>query len=243
MQALKILLVAIVILVASESVRGQRSGNVTKSRNNFSTPKIRGKKAKIICPVFIHDRYPYHGVGFKFGDPLALTYKFYPNKRFSLALDFGKAASGLYNDYFRDKFNSYVRKDTFATGESTLGYLTHRVRSDLIGELKVLYHVDAQKISDGLQVYAGAGWKWRNTELKYDYEYRQGDTALPASDPFGSFYRNRMTMGPQFVGGIEYAYFRIPVAAFVEVEYFTDLQADPGWNRFEGGVGLRYIFN
>jgi hypothetical protein len=28
----------------------------------------------------------------------------------------------------------------------------------------------------------------------------------------------------------------------MEVEFFTDVQADPGWRRFEGGVGLRYVF-
>jgi hypothetical protein len=49
-------------------------------------------------------------------------------------------------------------------------------------------------------------------------------------------------MGPQIVGGIEYAYFQLPLSAFMEVEFFTDVQADPGWQRFEGGVGLRYIF-
>jgi hypothetical protein len=49
-------------------------------------------------------------------------------------------------------------------------------------------------------------------------------------------------MGPQVIIGIEYAYFQIPISAFMELEYFMDVQADPGWQRFEGGVGLRYIF-
>ena len=49
-------------------------------------------------------------------------------------------------------------------------------------------------------------------------------------------------MGPHLVAGIEYAYFQLPISAFLEVEYFTDILADPGWKRFEGGVGLRYIF-
>ena len=42
--------------------------------------------------------------------------------------------------------------------------------------------------------------------------------------------------------GIEYAYFSLPVSAFMELEYFTDMQTDPGYARIEGGVGLRYIF-
>lgn len=235
------LLVALIVVVTCESALAQRSRKVTKSRYHFSTPKVRGNKAKIICPIFDNSKYPFHGLGFKLGDPFAITYKFYPNKRFSFAVDFGRAASGLYNRYFREKFNFYVRADTLPSSESTLVYLSHRVKSDLIAELKLLYHVDAKRISDGLQGYAGVGWEWKRTHLSYVYEYNPGNTTPPLEDPFGSFERNRVTMGPQFVLGIEYAYFRIPISAFMEVEYFSDIQADPGWQRFEGGVGLRYI--
>lgn len=241
MRVPRILLVAFLSVVALECVQAQRSRRVTHSRLHFSNPKVKGSKAKIICPTFDKSRYPLHGLGFKLGDPFAVTYKFYPNKHFSVALDVGKAASGLYNHYFRDKFGMYLRTDTFPSTEANITYLTHRVKSDLIGEVKVLYHVDAQKISDGLQGYAGVGWEWKRTELQYDYEYSPGIAGPPLSEPFGSFDRNRVTMGPQFMLGIEYAYFRIPISAFMEVEYFTDIQADPGWQRFEGGVGLRYI--
>lgn len=242
MRSSKVLVVAIISLLSLEGAYAQRSGKkITRSRSHFSTPKVRGNKAKIICPVFDKSQYPFHSLGFKLGDPFALTYKYYPNKRFSFAVDFGKAASGLYNKYFREKFNTYVREDTFPAGQSTIVYLNHRVKSDLIAEAKVLYHVDAKKISDGLQGYAGVGWEWKRTHLQYDYQYSQDMNG--AEDPFGSFERTRVTMGPQAVVGIEYAYFSIPISAFMEVEYFVDVQGDPGWRRFEGGVGLRYIFN
>jgi hypothetical protein len=236
------LLVALVMLMAFDNALGQRSRKLTKSRYHFSTPKVRGNKAKIICPAFDNSKYPFHGLGFKLGDPFAITYKFYPNKRFSFAVDLGRPASGLYNRYFREKFNGYLDADTLSSDGSNLVYLSHRVRSDLIAEFKVLYHIDAKKISDGLQGYAGVGWEWKRTQLTYDYEYSPGSNNPPLEDPFGSFQRNRATMGPQFVLGIEYAYFRIPISAFMEVEYYSDIQADPGWQRFEGGVGLRYIF-
>jgi hypothetical protein len=242
MHASKVLLVAFVSLIAIEGAYAQRSRNVARSRYHFSTPKVRGNKAKIICPTFDKSKYPFHGLGFKFGDPFAITYKFYPNKKISFAVDVGKAASGLYNRYFREKFGTYVSSDTFPSTESTLVYLTHRVKSDVIGEVKVLYHLDAKGISEGLQIYAGVGWEWKSARLQYDYQYSQDPSDPQVSDPFGSFYRNRVTMGPQLVVGIEYAYFQIPISAFMEVEYFADIQADPGWQRFEGGVGLRYIF-
>jgi hypothetical protein len=75
--------------------------------------------------------------------------------------------------------------------------------------------------------------------LQYDYTYKAG---FSDPDKFGRFERTRFTMGPQAVVGIEYAYFKIPISAFMELEYFSDVLADPGWSRVEGGVGLRYVF-
>lgn len=230
-------LLVLLSLVSLQCVHAQRS-KVTKSRNHYSIPKVRGSKAKIVCPVFVNSKYPFHALGIKIGDPFAITYKFYPQKRWSFALDFGKAASGLYRDYFREKFGEYLAADTMAA-ESSMSYISHRVMSDFVVEAKLVYQIDASRISNGLQFYLGGGWEWKNTELTYDYEYNA--SSQPA-DPFGSFDRTRIAMGPQIVAGIEYAYFSIPVAAFMEVEYFTDIQADPGWTRFEGGVGLRYVF-
>jgi hypothetical protein len=89
-------------------------------------------------------------------------------------------------------------------------------------------------------MYLGGGWEWKRTRLQYDYTYTTGD--FRNVDEFGRFERSRVTMGPQLVMGIEYAYFSIPISAFMELEYFSDIQVDPGVTRLEGGVGLRYIF-
>jgi len=42
--------------------------------------------------------------------------------------------------------------------------------------------------------------------------------------------------------GFEYSYFSLPISAFIEIEWFTDVLLDPGYQRFQGGVGLRYVF-
>jgi hypothetical protein len=212
----------------------------TKERFNYNATRVRGAKAKIVCPIFSESKYPFHGFGFKLGDPFALTYKFYANKSFSLAVDLGRPASSLYNRYYREKFSSYIVTDTFSTAEAKIVPITHKVKSDLITEVKLLYNIDVTKISAGLQLYIGAGWEWKRTSLQYDYTYTSGD--FRQVDEFGRFERKRFTMGPQAVFGIEYAYFSIPVSAFMELEYFSDILADPGWYRLEGGVGLRYIF-
>jgi hypothetical protein len=220
-----------------------KKSSYTRDRYNYNAARVKGAKAKVACPIFEDSKYPYHGLGVKLGDPFALTYKFYPNKSFALAIDAGKPASGLYNHYYRQQFGTYyARMDTMAEGAS-ITYLTHKVKSDFILEAKVLYHFDAKVISPGLQFYVGAGWEWKNTQLRYDYVFESGGLPGPNDqNNLGNFSTSRFTQGPQAVIGIEYSYFQLPISAFMELEYFTDVELDPGWSRVEGGVGLRYIF-
>lgn len=189
-----------------------------------------------MCPIFVKSQYPYQGIGFKMGDPFALTYKYYPNKHWAFAADAGKAASGLYNRYYRGLFNNYL-PDTLR-GTQTVKYLGHKAVTDWFVEAKFLYQWDADVISEGLQVYAGLGWQWRQTKITYDFLFEDGlfETQI------GKFTERRFTYGPVAVVGFEYAYFSLPVSAFIEIEWFTDALLDPGYKRFQGGVGLRYIF-
>lgn len=207
--------------------------------SQYRVPRINGNKARIVCPIFESSRYPYQGIGFKLGDPFALTYKFYANKHFSFAADAGKAASGLYNKYYRGSFQGYL-PDTLKK-DQTISYLAHKAVTDWFIETKFLYQWDVEKISKGLQLYAGLGWQWRNTKLVYDYNFN--DRSLNQDDgKFGKLTESRFTYGPVAVVGFEYSYFSLPVSAFIEVELFTDALLDPGYQRFQGGVGLRYVF-
>lgn len=237
-----VVLCALTLESKAQRTKSYRNGKsvYTQKRFNVNATRVRGEKAKIVCPIFVNSKYPFHGFGFKLGDPFALTYKFYANKKLAFVADVGRPASSLYNRYYREKFDGYIVTDTFSTAEARIIPVTHKVISDIVAEGKVLYHVDAAKISQGLQLYVGAGWEWKRTSLQYDYTYSTGDFRL--NDEFGRFHRKRVTMGPQLVMGIEYAYFHIPISAFMELEYFSDIQADPGYYRLEGGVGLRYIF-
>jgi hypothetical protein len=237
MRFLKLITILVFCLLLIGEAAAQRSNGknaYSKSKLRHRTPKVRGHKAKIICPIFEKSHYPYQGLGFKLGDPFAVTYKFYPDERFSFGIDFGKASSGLYNRYFREKFDQYALNgnDTLSDN-AALSYSFHRLKRDFVFEAKLLYHIKRDKISPGLQMYFGGGWEWKNANIQYEYFYNSELRILN---------KKRFTMGPQLVAGIEYAYFQLPLSAFMEVEFFTDVQADPGWTRFEGGVGLRYIF-
>ena len=235
MRIIRSVILLLVVIMVSERALAQRANSVKgKTRHSIGSRK----QGKLLDPKADRGSFPYHSLGIKLGDPFALSYKFYGDKRFSFTIDFGKAGTGLYNRYYREKFFDYTRSDTFSTSDSFVQYLTHKVKRDLVGEAKFLYNFDADDISPGLQLYLGAGWEWKSSRIQYNYLYNPGSAE---SQP-GTLIRERLTMGPQIVAGIEYAYFEIPISAFIELEYFTDVQADPGWHRFEGGVGLRYIF-
>jgi len=211
----------------------------TKDRYNSKATHVSHRKAKTVCPIFEVSKFPYHGIGLKLGDPFALTYKFYPNKKWGFVADVGKASSGLYNRYYIEKFDEYAG----TAAKDTITYLSHRVKSDYVGELKVLYHFDATVVSPGLMFYVGAGWQVKSTKLQYSFTYDSSPSVgSGVRNEIDRMERSRFTQGPEVVLGIEYSYFQIPISAFMEVEYFQDVVADPGWKKFEGGVGLRYIF-
>lgn len=194
-------------------------------------------KAKIVCPIFENSQFPYQGIGIKLGDPFALTYKYYLDKKWGFVLDFGKAASALYSSYYREKFEEYIEADTIPTAGG-IDYLAHQAKLDIVGEVKVLRHFDIEKVSPGLRFYLGIGFELKTVQLTYDYLYDDGFN----QNKFGRFEQSRFTYGPEFIAGIEYSYFQMPISAFMEVELFTDVGLDPGWTKLQGGVGLRYIF-
>jgi hypothetical protein len=235
MRILFVLVFLLEITAYSQETRNHKLKKSTKNRS-MRAPSVSRDKARIICPIFENSEYPYQGLGLKMGDPVALTYKFYPNKNWSFALDAGKAASGLYSKYYRKIFTEYL-PDTLQ-GEESIKYLSHLATADWLVEAKVLHQWSIAKISPGLQIYAGLGWQWRATNLKYDYIYEDG----AFENELGKFNVHRFTYGPTAILGFEYSYFSLPLSAFIEVEGFMDALLDPGYKRFQGGVGLRYVF-
>lgn len=229
----KFVALILVCILAAFSSQAQRH----VVRKNFKPIKISKGKARIVCPIFEESAYPYQGIGVKLGDPFALTYKFYAHKNFAIAIDAGSAASGLYNQYHTDNFADEIRPDTLGLAQS-ITYLSHVVNYELVIEGKVLYQHDATKLLKGLQWYLGAGVQWRQVDITYDYLL---DISFSSSET-GQFDVNYTTMGPTAVFGFEYAYFQLPLSAFMEVEVYTDVIQDPGWMRFQGGIGLRVVF-
>lgn len=239
---MRMLRIIILLLLVNITVQGfaqkPRKSTYTKHRYNKNATKVPRSKAGIICPGVNITGYPYQAIGVKLGDPFALTYKVYPNKNFSVGLDFGKSSSGLYNRYYRTQFDAISQPDTLSGG-AELAYLTHAVQSDWVAELKFAYLINMEKLSPGLQFYIGAGMEWRDTRITYAYSY------LPFPNADGEIDEkkwNAVTQGITGVIGVEYAYFNLPISAFIELELYNDIRADPGWRHTQGGIGIRFVF-
>jgi hypothetical protein len=227
-----VLLLLQAFVTTTGSAQQRSKSNYSRTRYN-NAANVKGKKAKIVCPIFTQNKFPYHGIGFKIGDPFALTYKLFAGKKISIALDLGKAASGLYSRDYRDRFDDYLNRDTVAEG-STLAYLTTNVKADWASEIKALYNIDAAILSPGLQFYVGVGVQVKQTQLEYAYLY---DAVR-----IGKFTRTFSSVGQTTIAGLEYNYSSIPVSFFMELEFYTTIQNPAVLTRFQGGAGLRYVF-
>ena len=233
---MRILLFLTMLIIALPLCAQQKSW-LTKNIYSNNMRKM-SNKGGLLCPVNEKSAYPLHGLGIKLGDPTALTYKFYANKNIAFTIDGGMAASNLYTRYYRSKFEEYAEPLIVDPDTQGLNYLGQNIGRDLFGEIKVLYSLDAGKIADGLLVYTGLGWQVRSTNLSYNFQILD----FIAGDEITSLDVKRSTSGPSITLGIEYAYFEMPISAFMEMQVFFDSVLDPGWIRPQGGIGIRYIF-
>ena len=187
------------------------------------------RKMKIICPIFVPNEYPYQGIGVKVGDPFAVTYKLYASKFLAMEIAAGQGASFMYKKFYKSNFSNFP-------GLDTLNYLSHSVKTDFVGQFRLMFHAEIKSI-DGLDVYLGGGYQFKNTKILYKY-----------NDPVNGFSmeeettRSQFFNGPEVFLGLERANFSIPVSIFVEANTFFMLEANGLGPRFQAVVGIRYIF-
>jgi len=205
-------------------------------------PQVQQYNSPILqCPVFSKINFHRRAVGIKFGDPVAISYKYYESKNWAFVAEIGKSTSGLYNKYFREAFNKSYLPDSLSQNQ-TVKYLSHQTLADWFVEFKALYQIELSQTVDGLNLFMGIGSQWRNTIIRYNYIYDGIDSKGNQQTKVGSTDQSRFTYGLCVVSGLEYSAFSLPISAFLEVEYFTDGLVDTGYQRFQGGVGLRYNF-
>jgi hypothetical protein len=193
------------------------------------------KKMAVICPIFIPSEYPYQGIGFKAGDPFALTYKLYATKWLAFSIDAGIGAYGLYKDRYAELFYTLPEPES----DTTLTYFNHQVEKDTHISAKVSFYGDGPSFLRGLDYYVSLGWQFRYVDILYGYNQKISETETE----FGTLPIKQVDYnGPEVGFGLEYAYFDLPISAFMEINWFYDVVKQPTFIKFQGGIGLRYVF-
>jgi len=217
---------------------GQHS-EITRKNNkvkNYSSAKFKkNRKMAEICPIFHLSEYPYQGIGFRVGDPFAISYRFYATEHITFGVDVGPAASGLYSDLYRDKFDELEPPP-----DSTYLYQGHQVLNQNVFIAQIFYYKEGPRAIKGLDIYFGIGWEVQFVDVKYDYliiENFPPNNAKNGKDPITMSFK---PMGPIGTFGLEYAYFSLPITIFLDGSLFYDTQED--WRRIQGGIGIRYVF-
>jgi hypothetical protein len=233
MRTIGLMMIMLVVICghSTAQTRTYKGKKLTPMRS-YNNPSLVREKVGSTVPVFDEAGYPYQGIGIKLGDPFAVTFKFYVSERIALVADFGRTASSLYKTYYVGLFDTY-----FPDPEDTLSFTSQKVKADWVGELKLLYHIDANELAKGLKFYTGLGWQVRDTKLDFAYATKEPAEPEELTSP-----RRHQTQGATLVAGAEYANFNAPIAVFIETVLFYDLSKDKGWTRLQGGVGIRYIF-
>ena len=235
MVKLRILLLvglSLVFFTAFSQKRYKKSLNDTYKTQKHRPAKFKNnKKMAVICPIFIPSEYPYQGIGFKAGDPFAITYKLYLTEWFAFSIDGGIGAYGLYQDRYAELFYTLPESDT-------LEYFNHQVEKDTHISAKVSFYGDGPMFLKGLDYYVSLGWQFRYVDIVYGYNEKISDT----ESLFGSFEKQIDYSGPEIGIGLEYAYFDLPISAFMEINWMLDIIHQPAFIKFQGGIGLRYVF-
>ena len=203
-------------------------------KGRYKSIKVPRTKLKYICPGYTGGGYPYQALGVKLGDPIAITYKLYIIRRLAFVMDYGRTATGLYNQFHQDNFAEAMDPDTIGVGES-VKYFGHTGKRDGIFEAKLLFNTPFKQI-EGLHWYIGAGvqYRWNNIEYSYIQENM-------ISTELKKYKLDNYTLGPSAIIGIEYGHPDVPISSFFEVESYFDTWNFPGWIRISAGVGLRYM--
>jgi len=221
-----------VFFSAFSQKRYKKSLNQTYNAQKHKPAKFKtNKKAAVICPTFVPSEYPYQGIGFKIGDPFAITYKLYATETFAFAIDGGIAAYGLYKDRYTKLFNTLPEADT-------ISYINHEVKQDTHLSAKFSIYNFGPKFSK-LDYYVSVGWQFRYLQILYGFN----QTISVTEEKYGSFTKTLDYNGPEAGIGIEYSYFDLPLSAFVEAIWMYDMtHPEPMEINFQAGIGLRYIF-
>lgn len=173
------------------------------------------------------------GIGIRLGEPLSITYKKFLDDNIAIEGMFGAAGANSAQYYQRSFENNRPSANAFYTAHSTSNILSFNVRG--------AYHED---ITDDLNIdqgyilgYFGVGAQLRTAQVDYAFT----DSSINPNAVFRET-RTNIDFGPEVFGGAEYYFDELPMSVFAEIGLFMELLDRFGHLRFQGGIGVRYIF-
>ncbi|WP_373520025.1 hypothetical protein [Aquiflexum sp.] len=186
--------------------------------------------AMAFLPLMVFAQEP--GIGLRLGEPLSITYKTFLDDQISIEGMIGRGGPNSAQYYRRSFENNRPTSNAFYFGHSTSNSVSFNIRG--------AYHEDFT--SDlGIEVgyllgYAGVGAQLRSVMVDYSYT----DTSISPNLLRES--RRNMDFGPEIFGGAEYYFDELPISVFGEVGLFMELIDRFGHLRFQGALGVRYLF-
>jgi hypothetical protein len=173
------------------------------------------------------------GIGLRLGEPFSITYKKFLDDNIAIEGMFG-GAGAFSSQYYQKSFeNNRPSPNAFYAGHSTSNILSFNLRG--------AYHED---FTDDLNIeqgyilgYAGVGAQLRTAQVDYAYT----DSSISPNTVFRET-RTNVDFGPEVFGGAEYYFDDLPMSVFAEMGLFMELLDRFGHLRFQGAIGLRYIF-
>ncbi|MFD2200319.1 hypothetical protein [Shivajiella indica] len=173
------------------------------------------------------------GIGIRLGEPFSITYKKFLDDHIAIEGMFGGAGANSASYYQKSFDNNRPSPNAFYAGHSTNSILSFNLRG--------AYHED---ITDDLSIdqgyilgYFGVGAQLRTAQVDYAYT----DSSLSQNTVFRES-RTNIDFGPEAFGGAEYYFDELPMSVFAEVGFFMELLDRFGHFRFQGAIGVRYIF-
>ena len=217
--------------VFAQNARNTKSLTQYWGKRHKNTVYGTNKRLSRVCPGMELSEYPFQGIGLKLGDPFAITYRLYIDKTFSVGIDEGIAAYGLYKRRYTDLFHQQP-------GSDTLTYVSHNVQKDIHLSIKGVYYLPKFGFMEDVNTYLTFGWQFRFVEAVFGYTYQVSQSETR----FGQSNLSLDHSGPEVNLGIEYPYKQLPLAAFAEIGTFIDIVQPPSHVQVQFGVGLRYFF-
>jgi hypothetical protein len=173
------------------------------------------------------------GIGLRLGEPLSITYKKFLDDNIAIEGMFGAAGANSAQYYQRSFENNRPSANAFYASHSTSNILSFNLRG--------AYHED---ITDDLNIdqgyilgYFGVGAQLRTAQVDYAFT----DSSINPNAVFRET-RSNIDFGPEVFGGAEYYFDELPMSVFAELGLFMELLDRFGHLRFQGGIGVRYIF-